>query len=72
MSDSEKLKISGKTPPVEASTGSPNRKLEPSSRSTADNYNLSKSEIDSLRREFQKSGQWMREQLKIDPELKHL
>lgn len=41
-------------------------------RSAEGYYRLSDAEIDELRREMLEAAEWAREQLAIDPELKHL
>jgi len=39
---------------------------------TREVYRLTDAEIAELREQFRKSGEWARQQLAIDPELKHL
>ncbi|KZC15242.1 hypothetical protein RHOFW510R12_01880 [Rhodanobacter sp. FW510-R12] len=39
---------------------------------TREVYRLTDAEIAELREKFRKSGEWARQQLAIDPELKHL
>lgn len=65
-------KVGENSGPDTASTASTNPKPVPSSPKTRDVYRLTDSEIAELREKSRKSSEWAREQLAIDPELKHL
>lgn len=45
---------------------------KPKKRPQGPVYRLSKAEFESMMQDFKRSGQWMKKQLEVDPDLKHL
>jgi hypothetical protein len=72
MAELDSSKDGGNGNSAMASKAPPSPKPVPSMPSTRDVYRLTDSEIASLREKFRKSGEWAKQQLAIDPELKHL
>ena len=48
------------------------QETQPEAKPEIERRRLTDEEIEEMRRSFQASAKWMKEQLAIDPELKHL